>query len=53
MQNLLRLTMKAPERRQHYSTVFIVNFVQISQIVLVFSLLTLNKHTPAGTLLSR
>ena len=28
--------------------VFIVNFEQISQIVLVFSLLTLNKKTPAG-----
>ena len=41
-----KLTIKAPERR--LSGVFIVNFEQISQIVLVFPLMTLNKQIPAG-----
>ena len=39
-----KLTMKTPERRQRRrSSVFIVNFEQISQLFLVFLLLTLNK----------
>ena len=39
-----KLTMKTPEwRRWRRSGVFIVNFEQISHIVLVFSMLTLNK----------
>ena len=41
------LTIKTPERHQwHSSGVFGVNFERISRIVLVFSLLTLNKYTP-------
>ena len=43
------LTIKTPERRQwHRSGVFIVNFEQISQIFLVFLLLTLSKLMLAG-----
>ena len=39
-----KLTIKTPERRQQRrSGVFIVNIEQISHIVLVFPLLTLNK----------
>ena len=39
-----KLTIKTPERCQYRrSDVFIGNFEQISQIVLVFPLLTLNK----------
>ena len=46
------LTIKKRERRQwRRSGVFNVNYEQISQIVLVFPLLTLNKKTPAGTVL--
>ena len=38
-----KLTMKKPERRQwRRSGIFIVNFEHISQVVLVFLLLTLN-----------
>ena len=44
----LKLTIKTPERRG----VFMFNFEQISHIVLVFSLLTLNKKIPAGLLLN-
>ena len=38
--------------RHHWrrSVVFIVNFEQISHIILVFPLLTLNKQMPAGLL---
>ena len=44
-----KLTIKTPERR-HWRRfgVFIINFEDISQLVLVFPLLTLNKWTPAG-----
>ena len=39
-----KLTIKTPERRQwRRSNVFIVNFKYISQLVLVFLLLTLSK----------
>ena len=39
-----KLTIKTPEQRQlRRSGVFIVNFKEISRIVLVFLLLTLNK----------
>ena len=38
-----KLTIKKPERRQWYSGVFIVNFEQISHIVLLFLSLNLNK----------
>ena len=41
------LTIKTPERRQwRRSTVFIVNFEQISHILLTFLLLNLNKEMP-------
>ena len=44
-----KLTVKTPERRQFgRSSVFIVNFEQISHIILVFPLLTLNNQTPNG-----
>ena len=44
-----KLTIKTPKRRQwRRSGVFIVNFEQISHIVLGFPLLTLNKAMPAG-----
>ena len=43
-----KLKVKTPERRQwSHSGVFIVNFEQISHIVLVFPLLVLNKSMPA------
>ena len=43
------LTIKTPERRQsHRSGIFIVNFEHISQLVLVFLLLTLNMQLPTG-----
>ena len=43
-----KLTINTPERRQwHRSCVFIVNFEHISQIVLLFLLLTLNMHVIA------
>ena len=50
--NLFKLTIKTPERRQwrRYG-VFIVNVEQISHIVLVFPLLTLNKQMLAGWVL--
>ena len=39
-----KLTIKTPERRQRrYSGVFMVNFEYISQLFLVFLLVTLNK----------
>ena len=38
-----KLTIKTPERLQRYYCVFIINFEQISHIVLMFSLLSLNK----------
>ena len=41
--------MKTPERRHwHRSGVFIVNFEYISDLLLVFLLLTLNRQLPAG-----
>ena len=44
-----KLIIKTPERRHWYrSGVFIVNFEHISQLVLVFLLLTLNMQLPAG-----
>ena len=44
-----KLTIKTPERRhRRLSGVFIVNVEQISHVVLVFLLLTLNKYMPAG-----
>ena len=44
-----KLTIKAPGRRQLcYSGVFIDNFDQISYIVLLFSLLALNKYMSFG-----
>ena len=47
-----KLTINVPElhrwRRSGGSGVFIVNFEQISHIVLVFLLLSLNKWIPAG-----
>ena len=44
-----KLTIKIPERR-HWSRsgVFIVNFEQMSHLVLVFVLLPLNMQLPAG-----
>ena len=48
----LNLTIKKWERQQwSRSGVFIVNFKQISPLVLVFLLLTLNTELPAGTFL--
>ena len=42
--NLFKVNIEGPERRQwSRSSVFIVNFEQISDIDLVFPLLTLNK----------
>ena len=44
-----RLTIKTPERRQlSPSDVFIVNFEYISQLFLVFPLLTVSKEMPIG-----
>ena len=45
-----KLTIKTAERHQwrRSSSVFIVNFEQISHIVLVFPTLTLNKYRPDG-----
>ena len=44
----LKLTIKTPEQGQSgRSDTFTVNFEQISNILLVFSLLTLNKKMPA------
>ena len=37
------LTKKTPERRRRRSGVFIVNFEHVSQLFLVFLLLTFNK----------
>ena len=43
-----KLTIKTPEQRnRHRSGVVIVNFEQISQIALVFLLLTLTIYMPA------
>ena len=43
-----KLTIKTPEQRnRHRSSVVIVNFEQISQIALVFLLLTLTIYMPA------
>ena len=40
-----KLTMNTPKRRQkHRSGVFIVNFEHISDMLLVFPLLTLNRY---------
>ena len=48
-----KLTIKTPERQQwRRSGVFIVNFEHISQLVLVFLLLTMNRQMPAGPQLS-
>ena len=48
-----KLTIKTPEQcHWSCSAVFIVNFEQISRIVLVFPLLTLNKWIPARLLVS-
>ena len=47
-----KLTIKKPERRC-FSVVFIVNFKQISYIVLVFSLLILKRKIPVGGFVSR
>ena len=45
----LKLTITTPEQRQWcLSGVFIVNFEQISNIVLVFLLLTFNKRNKLG-----
>ena len=45
-----KLTIKTPERRHwRRSGVLIVNFEHISQLVLVFLLLTLNMQMPTGT----
>ena len=41
-----KLTIKTPEQRR--SGVFIVNFENISHLVLVFPLLTLSKYMSAG-----
>ena len=38
-----KLTIKIPERRQHRSGIFIINFEHISHLVLVFLLLTLSR----------
>ena len=43
-----KLAIKKLERRQRRSGAFIVNFKHISQIVLVFLLLTLSRQIPAG-----
>ena len=44
-----KLAIKTPERRQwRRSRVFIVNFKHISNLVLVFLLLTLSREIPAG-----
>ena len=50
----LKLTNKTPEGRHwRRSAVFIVNFEHISHLVLVFLLLTLNMHLPAGLFIQR
>ena len=42
-------SIKIPEQRQwRRSGVFVINFKQISHIVLVFQLLTLKKEIPTG-----
>ena len=47
------LTVKTLERRQwRRSGVFIVNFEHVSQLVLVFLLVTLSRYMPAGKKLS-
>ena len=44
-----KLTIKIPERRKRRRCgLFIVNFEQISNIILVFPLSILHKETPAG-----
>ena len=44
-----KLTIKIPEQRQwRRSGIFIVNFEHISQLALVFLLLTLSRQMPAG-----
>ena len=45
------ITENAQRLSWHRSSVFIVNFEQILHIVLLFSLLTLDKYMPAGLLL--
>ena len=46
----LKLTIKIPERRHwRRSSIFIINFEHISDLVLVFLLLTLSRYMPAGT----
>ena len=46
-----KLTIKIPKgRRWRRSALFIVNFEQISHIVFVFPLLTLNKQMPVGSI---
>ena len=42
-----KLRIKTPECQSRRSDVFIINFEQISHIILVFPLLTLNKYLPA------
>ena len=44
MWNLFKVNNKDTRTKWRYSSVFIVNIEQISQIVLVFALLTLNKQ---------
>ena len=44
MWNLFKVNNKDTRIKWRYSSVFIVNIEQISQIVLVFALLTLNKQ---------
>ena len=52
VKSVQKLTIKTPERRQSYSYgVIIVNFEQISHIIMVISLFTLNKYIPAGEFL--
>ena len=47
-----KLTIKTPERRQSCSYgVIIINFEQISHIIMVIPLFTLNKYIPAGEFL--
>ena len=44
-----KLPIKAPEgRRSHHSSAFFINFEQISQNVLVFPLLKINKEMMPG-----
>ena len=47
-----KLTIKIPERRQwRRSRIIFINFKHISDLVLVFLLLTLGRYMPAGLVL--